>query len=349
MPAFAPYHPDFERLQTTLFAKQADRIPLMELGIDEGVMGQFLSRPLRSLEDKIDFFRCAGYDYIKLSPFIDMNPAGITPQGGFRHSEASGADKARKWGSEGQGVITTMEEFERFQFPIVRDEMFLVFEEAERKLPPAMKVIGQYGDIFTFAWEFMGFETFSYCLVENPQLVESVLQRIGAIVYELFVRMAEFDVVGALFYSDDIAYQSGLMASPLFFRKQLFPWMKKIGALCKKRRMPFIYHSDGKLWEVMDDLLDTGITALQPIEPKAWDICTVKERYGRRLALVGNVDVDLLARGTPAAVRQETERLIKTVGPGGGYCVGSGNTVPNYVQVENYRAMLETVWEMGAY
>ncbi len=349
MPAFAPYRPDFNRLKNTLFAKQADRVPLMELGIDEGVMGQFLGRPIRTLEDKIDFFRCAGYDYIKLSPLIDMNPAGLTPAGGFRHSEASGLDKARKWGSEGKGIITCQEEFERFQFPHVRDEMFLAFSEAERKLPPEMKVIGQYGDIFTFSWEFMGFETFSYLLVENPHLVAAVLQRMGAVIYELFERMAQFDIVGGLFYSDDIAYQSGLMASPTFFRRHLFPWMKKIGALCKKRRMPFIYHSDGKLWEVMHDLLDTGITALQPIEPKAWDIREVKKRYGSRLALVGNVDVDLLARATPAEVRMETERLIKTVGRGGGYCVGSGNTVPNYVNVENYRAMLETTWELGAY
>ncbi|HPI73002.1 MAG TPA: uroporphyrinogen decarboxylase family protein, partial [bacterium] len=89
-------------------------------------------------------------------------------------------------------------------------------------------------------------------------------------------------------------------------------------------------------------------TALQPIEPKAWDIVEVKQRYGDRLALIGNVDVDLLARGTADAVAAETKRLIGALGPGGGYCVGSGNTIPNYVRPENYRAMLETVWDYGA-
>jgi len=348
MPRFAPYRPDFERLKKTLLTEKADRVPLMELIVDEGIMGQFLGRPLITLEDKIDFYRCAGYDYIKLSPIIDMNPAGLTPVGGFRHSEASGQDKARKWGSEGKGIISDWQAYEQFVFPEVRDEQFQIFEEAQRKLPVEMRVIGQYGDIFTFTWEFMGFETFAFALVENPELVAAIFQRLGAIIYELFERMAQFDVVGGLFYSDDIAYHTGLMAAPAVFQQHLFPWMKKIGQLCSRKRMPYIYHSDGKLWEVMEDLLATGITALQPIEPKAWDIVEVKQRYGDRLALIGNVDVDLLARGTVDEVVAETKRLIKALGSGGGYCIGSGNTVPNYADPDNYRAMLETAWEYGA-
>jgi uroporphyrinogen decarboxylase len=349
MNSFAPYTPDFQRLHKTLLAQKADRVPLMELGIDEGIMGDFLGRPILNLHDKIDFFRNAGYDYIKLSPIIDMNPAGITPEDGFRQSGATDYDRSRKWGSEGKGVIVSQQEFDRFEFAVVKDEQFRLFEEATRILPGDMKVIGQYGDIFTFIWELMGFETFSFALVEDPDLVQAMFDRIGAIIYTLFERMAQFDIVGGLFYSDDIAYQTGLLISPNTLRQHLFPWMKKIGALCRQRQMPYIYHSDGILWDVMDDLLDTGITALQPIEPKAWDILEVKKRYGDRLALVGNVDVDLLARATPETVRAEVLRLIRGVGPAGGYCVGSGNTVPNYVKLENYRAMLETTWAAGAF
>lgn len=349
MSSFAPYDPDFSRLHKTLLAQKADRVPLMELGIDEGVMAEFIGRPIQSLPDKIDFFRKAGYDYVKLSPIIDMNPAGATPEAGFRQSGATERDHGRKWGSEGKGVITSAAEFDRFEFAVVKDEQFRLFEEATRILPADMKVIGQYGDIYTFVWELMGFETFSFALVEDPDLVQAMFDRIGSIIYTLFERMAQFDIVGGLFYSDDIAYQTGLMMSPQALRRYLFPWMKKIGALCQKRQMPYIYHSDGILYEVMDDLLATGITALQPIEPKAWDIVEVKKRYGDRLALVGNVDVDLLARATPDAIRLEVRRLIEQVGASGGYCVGSGNTIPNYVQFKNYRAMLETTWEAGGY
>lgn len=331
---FAPYTPDFERLRKTLYGGKADRIPLFELAVDPSIMSRFLPKPVDNLADKVEFSRLCGYDYIKLSPKIRMNPL---------------KDESMPWGTEGRGAITTFEALQRFEFAAIEDQQFADFERIVDLLPDGMKVVGQYGDIFTFAWEFMGFETFSFALVENPDLVRAVVQRVGEIIYALFERMAQFDVVGALFYSDDIAYQSGLMLSPQTFRELLFPWMGKIGELCKKRNIPYIYHSDGKMWEVMDDLIDLGIDALQPIEPQAWDIVELKEKYGNAFCLIGNVDVDLLARGTPEAVRQNVIDLIEQVGQDGGYCVGSGNTVPRYAQIENFRSMVETTWDLGLF
>ncbi len=345
---FAPYTPDFNRLAKTLRAGKAERVPLLELGIDESIMGPFIGRPITNLQDKIDFYRLAGYDYIKLQPLINMNPGAAVPEGGVRQSAASELDRARTWGSEGKGAITNWEEFERFQFAVVADEQFRLFEEAANRLPPGMKVIGQYGDIFTFTWEFMGFETFSFALMMNPDLVAAVFDKIGATIYGLFERMAQFETVGALFYSDDIAFFSGLLISPDTLHTYLFPWMKKIGDLCRQRNIPMIYHSDGKLWDAMEALIGLGVNALHPIEPKAMEIREVKARYGDRLALVGNVDVDLLVRGTPEEIRATVKSLIEDVGRLGGYCLGSGNSVPNYVPVANYRAMVETAWEYGA-
>lgn len=344
---FAPYSPDFSRLQTVLLAGRADRVPLMELGIDEGIMGQFLGRPLRTLQDKIDFYRCAGYDYIKLAPVINMNPGAAVPADGLRQSAASDLDRARTWGSEGAGAITSWEDFERFQWAEVNDAAMRWFDEAEMIIPPEMRVVGQYGDIFTFTWEFMGFESFSFALVENPELVAAIFDRIGTIIYSLFERMASYRTVGALFYSDDIAYYSGLMVSPATLRHYLFPWIKKIGDLSAAKNIPFLYHSDGRLWEVIDELIALGITTLHPIEPKAMEIREVQARYGRRLGLVGSVEMDLLARGEPDAIRAAARGLIEEVGRRGGYCLGSGNSIPNYIPLANYRAMIETAWEHG--
>ena len=111
-----------------------------------------------------------------------------------------------------------------------------------------------------------------------------------------------------------------------------------------------MYHSDGDLTAVMDDLLDVGINALHPIEPKAMDIYEMKKKYAGRLALVGNIDLgSTLVTGTPDEVRQDVRRHIKELAPGGGYCVSSSNTIPNYVPLENYRAMLEATFEYGRY
>ena len=102
---------------------------------------------------------------------------------------------------------------------------------------------------------------------------------------------------------------------------------------------------------LMDDLLDDiGFNALQPIEPKGMDINELKARVGERVCLIGNLDLGYtLTRGTPEEVRAETLTRIREIGPGGGYCVGSSNTVPPYVPFENYKAMVETTLECGRY
>ncbi len=96
---------------------------------------------------------------------------------------------------------------------------------------------------------------------------------------------------GALWYSDDIAYQTGLLVSPRVLRTYHFPWVKKIGDLARARNIPFIYHTDGILWDVMEDLIGCGVGVLHPIEPQAMDIREVKQRYGDRLCLMGNLDL----------------------------------------------------------
>jgi uroporphyrinogen decarboxylase len=165
----------------------------------------------------------------------------------------------------------------------------------------------------------------------------------------MFETMAGMDWVGALWYSDDIAFSSGLMVSPEFLHQHLFPHLGKIGELARKRGIPFIYHSDGNLWDVLDTFIACGVTALHPLEPKSMDIVEVKRQYGHRLGVCGGVDVDVLARGTPDNVRALVRTFLSTVAPGGGWCAGSSNSIPDYVPVENYLAMVDTVLEYGVY
>lgn len=247
-------------------------------------------------------------------------------------------------------MITTKGELESYRWPRPEEIDYSPFEEAAKLLPPGMKIIGQYGDIFTWAWTLMGFETFSLALIDNPQLVKRVLNVLGELIVGMFATMADFSEVGALWYTDDLAFKTGLLVSPQVFRDHLFPWMKKIARLCRRREIPFIYHSDGKLDQVMDDLLDCGIDALHPIEPQAMDIRELKRTYGQQLCLIGNLDLEYtLTRGTPKDVAAQTRALIRDVGPGGGYCVSSSNSIPSYVPFANFQAMVETTLRHGLY
>ena len=99
----------------------------------------------------------------------------------------------------------------------------------------------------------------------------------------------------------------------------------------------------------MEDLIELGVDALQPIDPSCMDIAKVKEMYGDRLCLVGNVSNELLQKGTTAEVDATVKDLIQRIAPGGGYCVGSGNSVVEWSKFENYMAMREAVFKYGKY
>lgn len=336
--------PDIEQLIQTLKRGKAEYLPLAELGIHPTIKEKLLGHPILTLKDDVDFWHKAGYDYIKLQPGANFNPAARGLSENLTFSEDG--TFSRKWAAEGKGVISTIDEFEKYNFPKESDFDYSKFEHIKPLLPEGMGVIGQYGDIFTMTWEMMGFEEFSMALFTNPELIQILMDKIGKLVLKMFAYMAQCDSVDILWYSDDIAYTNGLLISPDCLKQYFFPWLKKIGDLAKEKNKPLIFHTDGILYEVFENIIECGVDAIHPIEPKAMKISEVKEKVGDRLSLIGNIDVDLLSRGKPAEVRRQVIKNVEQVGYNGGYCVGSGNSIPEYVKMENYLAMIDTVKEI---
>jgi uroporphyrinogen decarboxylase len=95
----------------------------------------------------------------------------------------------------------------------------------------------------------------------------------------------------------------------------------------------------------MEDIIDSGVTALHPIEPKSMDIVEIKQQFGDRLCLCGGIDLDMLTRGDPDQVVRSTNKMIDLFGKGGGYCLGSSNSIPDYINIRNYKLMLKTALE----
>jgi len=332
--------PDIESLVKTLLNGKANAVPIAELGVHPVIKEKILGKKIVTINDEIDFWYKAGYDYVKLQPTVDFNPAGIKSNTNLTFNDDGTV--FRKWASEGSGIITSLKEFEEYVFPEINEIDYKKFEQATENLPDGMGIIGQYGDIFTMTWEMMGFENFSIALFEDESLIQKINNKVGDIVLSMFRNMTELDSVKILWYSDDISYTNGLMVSPDTLEKYFFPWLKKIGCIARQVNKPLIYHSDGILFDVMDKLIECGINSLHPIEPKAMDIVEVKRKYGDKISLIGNIDVDLLARGTTEEIRNNVIFNIENVGMNGGYCVGSGNSIPEYVKLENYLTMIET-------
>ena len=339
--------PNIQRLTTALKSGQPDCVPLIELGIHPRIKQDIMGRPIYSVHEDAEFMRSMGYDFVKIQPLVNFK----MDFGSINKSNANEKEIPvdRPWAPEGKGFIQTMEDLEKYPWPKASEINYSRLEQAKTGLPEGMGVIGQYGDIFTLAWEMMGFEAFALATYENPELVQALFDRLGNIICPMFETMGQMEWVDVLWYSDDIAYTGGLMMSPTFLRTYLFPWMKKMGDAAKPRNLPFIYHSDGILYTVVEDLINCGITALHPIEPKAMDIGEVKQKYLGRLALCGNIEVDTLSQGTPDEIIEQVKDRILKAAPGGGYCLGSSNSIPDYVKTENYLAMVKTALELGSY
>ncbi len=351
--------PDITRFLTALRREEPDCVPLSEFLMDQPVKEAFLGRhvgnSLLGVEDydvaaDVEFWAAAGYDYLHLAPwYLHLFPEGwhVTQGDYSRYSEAP-VDKA--WMEEHQGVIRTREDVARYPWPDPSQAQFEHIHEALSLLPEGMGLTSGTWGILETSRQLMGFEGMAYALHDDPGLVEAVVEHVGTFLFEVFKTAAAIPGVSALWLADDIAHADGFFFSPAFYRRVLFPWFRKYGEVAASRGLPLIYHNDGKFWEVIPDLVECGISALQPIEPKAMDIVEVKRQWGKHLALIGNIDLGhTLTLGTPEEVEAEVKQRIRELAPGGGYCLGSSNSIATYVPLANYRAMIEATMRWGRY
>lgn len=225
-------------------------------------------------------------------------------------------------------------------FPDADDERF--YDPAKKFLADAPKdlAIGVSTDLAAgAALASMGVEGFSYALADDPDFVAEVFMRYGEWSAKVHLNLCEmgFDFVWS---GGDIAFKTGPFFSPEVFRTIILPAMRISAAGIT---VPWIYHSDGNLNPILDDLLSLGMNGLHPFEPGGMDILATKQKYGDKLCVVGNVDIDLLTRGTPQEVENQTTRIINSLVPFGGHILSSSNSLASYVKAENVRAMIRAI------
>ncbi|MCX5757214.1 MAG: hypothetical protein NTU83_01650 [Candidatus Hydrogenedentes bacterium] len=185
-------------------------------------------------------------------------------------------------------------------------------------------------------------ETLCIALCEQRDLVEAITRRlVGA--YRVFLkRLLEFDRVKIVWGSDDMGYRGGPLISPDDLRAFVLPGHKLMAEMSHAAGRPYLLHACGNLSLIMDDLLDdVRIDAKHSFEDTIERVTEVKDTYGRRIALLGGLDVDFLCRASEAEVRVRVRETLEKCMPGGGYVLGTGNSVANYIPLDNYLAMLD--------
>jgi uroporphyrinogen decarboxylase len=165
------------------------------------------------------------------------------------------------------------------------------------------------------------------------------------------MRKAIREGADAVVSGDDYANQHGTVMSPQHFRQFVLPYLKRSIDAAHDEGVPFIKHTDGNIWAILDDLVQAGIDALDPIEPAAgMDIGEVKAKYGDRITVIGNVDCSfVLTRGTVEEVEEAVKETIAKASPGGGHILASSNSIHPAVKPENYKAMVEAARKFGRY
>lgn len=206
------------------------------------------------------------------------------------------------------------------------------------------------GGIYEHLAAIFSYEGLCLAIYDQPDLVEAVAQRIGELMLAFYRQLVELPGLIAVFPGDDMGFRSATLISPDALRRYTLPWHKRYAQLAHERGLPYFLHSCGNLREIMPDLIDdVGIDAKHSYEDAIMPAEAFQAEYGDRIGVLGGVDVDILARRSPEQVRARVRQLIETCHPRGRYCIGSGNSIPSYIPVGNYLAMIDQAQAMEAH
>ena len=349
--------PDYTRLLRTLRRQgEPHHVPFLELSADPEMISAVLGEPAvsyavgkaadreameKEADQKIRFWHLLGYDAFWHRPVLEM-PDLLRLES---DDIASMPRDKRRWVDEKAGIITNWEDFERYPWPRAADADLHPIEYAVHHLPEGMGLIAEAMGVLEPAMWLMGYETFALAIYDQPDLVQAVFDRLADIYVSLARALAQMDGVIALWMGDDMGFKTGTMIAPKHLRRFVFPMHQQVAHIAHEQGMPFLLHSCGNLEAVMEELIEeVGIDAKHSYEDVIIPVEDFAARYGDRIGIIGGVDMNLLARGTEEQVRAGTRRILERCAPSGGYVLGSGNTVANYVPVQNFLAMLDEGW-----
>ena len=363
--------PDFDAFREVLLGERMpSKVHLVELGIDYEVMS-FISETLMGrkipsqegvveekerlfkegkdvpalaegekpyLKSLIEFYYRMGYDYVPV--WIPLAPFSVKSR--VTDDTAILSRGKRTWVEERTGVITSWQEFEAFPWDRINLELKDYFSFISEILPEDMKATVGSTVYEMIGERLLGWECMFRNLFLKPDLVKAVFDRWGQIIYKAYKEAVTHDCVGAIFHADDLGYKKGTMVSPDILRDIVFPWFKKFAFLTHEHGKIYLYHCCGNVARVMEDLIeDVKIDGFHAFQDNIIPVWEFKEKYGDRVAALGGVEVDKLARYEQESLREYVKSILEKCMPERRYALGSGNTVTNYVPVENYLTMLE--------
>ena len=345
------FRPDYKNILDAARNKKPKRLPLYEHIISPEIMEKIIGSNFAKYECSNDdaelhtyftnvcrFFKEMTYDTVS----YEFSIISILPAAG-----------AGIMGKE-PGPIQCRRDFEAINWDgLVQkyiDNADKKFAMLGRCLPDGMKAIGGVANgVFEISEDLVGLEYLSYMQADDPKLFADVFCKIGDLMVAIWQWFLEKHAAHYCVcrFGDDLGFKSGLLTAPSVIREHIIPQYRRVIDLVHKHGYPFLWHSCGNIFEIMDDMKAIGIDAKHSNEDAIAPYDTWIRRYGDKIGLFGGIDVDLLCQCEPEEVYARVlEAGTRFRNSTAGYALGSGNSHPNYIPIEQYYAMVRAAQQI---
>ncbi len=341
------FTPDYNNLIQAAKNIKPNRIPLYDHNIDEPFISKYLGKNLEVLinsdrkEELSQYFRrfCSfflemGYDTVSFEVCIGKTMPGSGSLGGHK-----------------PGEIQNRKDFDNYPWEKLEDLYFdyadKYFEILREQMPEGMKAVGGVGNgVFECVQELVGYQSLCLISFDDPQLYNLLFETIGGVICRIWKRFLEkyADIFAVCRFGDDLGYKSSTLLSEHDIKKLIIPQYKKIIAIVHSYQKPFLLHSCGCIFNVMEDIINEAkIDAKHSNEDAIAPFSEWTEKFGQKIGNFGGIDMDVLCQKTETQIRDYTLDILEKTAQCRGVAYGSGNSIPDYVPVKGYLAMNKAI------
>lgn len=331
------FHPDYKRVRDAVTNKKTKGFPLYEHNTSIEVMSRILGKDLNALPLKERFSQIAqfhinhGYDTYSFEVCVTIliqQGKGLTGQAG--------------------PLIHSVEDLNKYPWHELTDRYFEkfapFFQVIRETLPEGMKIVGGIGNgVFETIQDFVPYTDLAYLEIDDQPLFETLWEKVGNALYAIWERfLKEYsDILAVARFGDDLGFKSAPLLKPEVIYKNILTIYKKIVALVHSYDIPFLLHSCGCIFSIMDRLIEeTGIDGKHSNEDAIAPFSQWVEMYGSKIGNFGGFDMDFICRKSPEEIKTYVRNIVEPLQNERGLAFGTGNQIADYVPPENFQAMV---------